>query len=196
MRTLLLVLFSFWLLPVQAQIAIIQFEGQQFGSGNRISWTVGRGNTCQDLEVQHSTDGMTFTTVYLYAGICGNANFDQTYNWIHSSPAANADNYYRIISATTVMTNTITIHYIPFGLDGFVLYPQPATTTVQLRLNNTNAGRYHIEVFDLSGKCVLDQEGITEPQVIITNPTGRPAVYLIRVTREGQEPKTQRLIFQ
>lgn len=195
MRSLFVLLFCLLLLPVSGQVEIVKFEGQQFGSGNRISWTVGRGNTCQDLEIQHSGDGLTFTTVFLYAGICGNANFDQTYNWIHPQPLANAPNYYRIITPNVIMTDTITVYFIPFSEAGFVIYPQPAIKEVQLRLDNTNAVRYQLELLDMNGKLVTRLENITETQVTIKNPVDRPATYLLRITREGQEPKSTVLVF-
>ena len=196
MRTLLLFVFITMLLPAKSQVALILFEGQQFGTGNRISWTVARGNTCQDIEVQHSANGQQFTTLYVYPGICGNTNFDQTYTWTHNQPIQNAANYYRIITPNAILTDTINVRYVAYNAQGFVLFPQPATSAVQLLLNNPNSDRFTLEVYDLHGNSLLHTENITESVITIHNPNGIPGVYLFRLTQEGQEPKTGKLIFR
>ncbi len=196
LRPLFLFLFTLVLLPAKGQISIIQFKGIQYGSGIRISWTVSRGNTCQDLEIQHSTDGINFTTAHYYPGICGNSNFDADYDWVHAQPAQGTDNYYRIISATTVMTDTVKVHFAPYNTFGFTLYPMPATYTMELFVNNPNAVPYRFELFDLQGKLIIDSGEFTGYSYTVNNPTGLPGAYTFRLTKAGTEAHGGSLFFR
>lgn len=196
LRPLLVLLFGLLVFPANAQLGIIRFEGIQYGAGIRVSWTVGRGNTCQDLEIQHSTDGVNFTTAHFYPGICGNANFDAAYNWVHEQPAQGKDNYYRIISATTVLTDTVNVFFAPYNKFGFTLYPMPATYTMQLFVDNPSAVPFRFELFDLQGKLILDSGEFTGYSYTINNPTGLPGAYTYRVTRAGTETHGGNLLFR
>ncbi|TND05543.1 MAG: hypothetical protein FD123_3623 [Bacteroidetes bacterium] len=196
MKSFLLSLFLlFAFLPGQAQVRLLAFEGEQLGSGIRISWTIGSGNTCQDLEIQHSADGVNFTQIYLYPGVCGNAGFDQSYNYTHTTPEKNASNYYRINAQTGVISEILSIRFITYGTLGYTLFPQPASGSANMLIDNPNSEKIILELFDLSGKKSGATFETTGGQLLITQPAEGPGMYIFRITRETGDPVTGKIIF-
>ncbi|MCT4622537.1 MAG: hypothetical protein N4A46_02855 [Schleiferiaceae bacterium] len=69
---------------------------EAIGEKVQLTWEVAAGNQCQNVELQHSIDGVSFSTFFTYAGICGDPNVTLSYNEAHGQPILNHANYYRV----------------------------------------------------------------------------------------------------
>jgi hypothetical protein len=195
MKKLLLLAFVLCGTFLHAQLAIIAFEAKQINNTVQLQWTVGRGNTCQDLEVQQSFDGIHFTTIYTYLGICGEATFDQTYSWTQQNPQLNTDNFYRLNTSTGVVSDTITLHIIGYNEQGFLLSPNPAQNETTLFFYNPANQNYQAELFTAEGKIVFTSEKTTGNFIRIARPAGPGATFFFRLIPENGETQTGRIQF-
>lgn len=180
---------------LHAQLAVIAFEAKQISNTVQLQWTVGRGNTCQDLEVQHSFDGIHFTTIYTYPGICGEATFDQTYSWTQQDPQQNSDNFYRLNTGTGVVSDTISLRIIGYNEQGFLISPNPAQSEASLFFYNPGNQTYQAELFTADGKLVFTSEKTTGNCIRISRPAANAATYFFRLIPENGEAKTGRIQF-
>lgn len=194
-RWLFFLVFSCSISSLPAQVVLLAFEGEQLGTGIRISWTIGQGNTCADLEIEHSTDGVSFSQVFLYPGVCGNANFDQSYSYTHPSPKENALNYYRIRSASQILSHVIEVRFIAYGAAGYTLFPQPATGSATLLVDNPSNSRLVLQLLDLRGQQVSEIQETQSGRFTVLRPQTGAGVYLFRVTKENGEEIRGRLLF-
>jgi Secretion system C-terminal sorting domain len=190
--SIFLFLFPFMM---KAQVAIIAFSGIQVKNEAQISWTIGRGNTCQDLEVQHSTDGVHFNTVYTYLGICGDASFDQSYSWTHSNPTLNSLNYYRLFAAPATISDTIQIEVIGYNENGYAVYPNPTREAATIYFQNPNNSAYRVSLVSLKGETVFLAENFTGTMLKIAHPEANGYYVLSIQSSDGNEFRT-RILFE
>lgn len=61
-----------------------------------IRWTMKAGVSCQSPQVQRSTNGQSFTTIYTFPGVCGGGQTEEDFNWIDQNPVQVGDSYYRL----------------------------------------------------------------------------------------------------
>jgi|GEM_PF-3615787 len=168
--------------PAFAQVDLLAFEGRQHGKGILLGWTIGRGNTCADLEIQHAGADLQFSTIYVYPGICGHADFEQSYTWKHGQPLSDAVNYYRIITGSGVLGDTIAVHFTSYNSQGYALVQLPNGQT-QLLLDNPNNKKFVLELFDLQGRRVHSLEG-EGGSILLPRPVQQQAVYVFKVEYE------------
>jgi len=65
-------------------------------SSVRVDFGISKGPSCNGYVIYHSTDSLNFYPVYTYPGICGDAQNDQHFSWLHQSPVQNSMNYYKV----------------------------------------------------------------------------------------------------
>ena len=196
MKKLLLCAFVLCGTFLHAQLAIIAFEAKQLNKEVQLQWTVGRGNTCQDLELQQSFDGINFTTIYTYLGICGDATFDQTYSWTQQNPQLNSENYYRLYTSTGVVSDTISLRIIGYNESGFLVSPNPAQNETTLFFYNPGNQSFYTELFNTEGKLVFTSEKTAGNFILIARPAAPTANYFFRLVPENGEAKTGTIQFQ
>ncbi|MBL7917304.1 MAG: T9SS type A sorting domain-containing protein [Bacteroidia bacterium] len=102
------------------------------------------GQSCPGYEILHSLDSINFLQIYNYAGLCGNQSTEENYSFVHSGPAPNQINYYKI-SIPGFETSTIRSIYVGEQAlrASIFLYPNPIINDNILRLKYYNfAGDY------------------------------------------------------
>ncbi|MGL5892370.1 MAG: T9SS type A sorting domain-containing protein [Bacteroidia bacterium] len=186
--------FTFFLLPlaVKAQVNILDFRANPAGDALNISWTIGPGNTCEDLEVQHSTDSANFTMLYLYAGVCGDATFSQQYSWTHNTPACNQKNFYRLYARTGGQLAVLSVTHTCLGAAGYRIVVRPDLQGIVVLTNLQQSPTRGFELFDLQGRIVV-KETLTEAETIIRLPAAAAGVFVYRIRRENGEIQTGRI---
>ncbi len=198
-RTYLLIVLALagFAIQLPAQLVIVAFNAQQLDRQVKLEWTVGRGNTCEDLEVQHSTDGQNFTTVFVYPGVCGEATFEQTYSWTQTSPVLNADNYYRLNSNTAgVLSDTISLRIVGYNDAGVLVAPNPAAEKTTLYFYNPANTPYYAELVDLQGKMVWRSGTTTGNTLQLFPPGGQSGLYYFRLIAESGESVSGPILFR
>ena len=101
---------------LKAQPLLIEnFTGTQFNNSIVINFTLVKGNTCSDTEVQRSTDGINFIVIYTIAGLCGSTQENVSYTITDNSPVPNSINYYRINLRSLGLSDIIKVRYIEIG---------------------------------------------------------------------------------
>lgn len=191
-KILLLFLFP---ATVSAQVNILDFRATPVGDELAISWTIGPGNTCEDLEVQHSTDSVNFTMLYLYAGVCGDATFSQQYSWTHTTPACGTKNYYRLFARTGGQLAVLGAAHTCLGNAGYRIFvsQQPKAFTLQLSLQKSQ--KWKLELTDAQGKIIHSQIYAAAEQTVVL-PALPSGVIIYRLTTESDEPFTGKLFFR
>ncbi|MCA6364432.1 MAG: T9SS type A sorting domain-containing protein [Bacteroidetes bacterium] len=178
-----------------AQVNILDFRATPVGDALSISWTIGPGNTCEDLEVQHSTDSVNFTMLYLYAGVCGDATFSQQYNWTHNTPACGVKNYYRLFARTGGQLAVLSTDHSCLGTAGYRIFlaQQPKALTLQLSLQKSP--EWKLELTDAQGKILHAQVYAGTEQTIVL-PALPSGVIIYRLTTERDDVFTGKLFFR
>jgi hypothetical protein len=192
MLRILLLAFLFPL-TAAAQVSILDFRANPAGDALNISWTIGPGNTCEDLEVQHSTDSVNFTMLYLYAGVCGDATFSQQYSWTHNTPACNQKNYYRLFARTGGQLAVLGVTHTCLGVAGFRITVRPDLQSIVVLANQQQSRTREFELFDLQGRIVVKQT-LTEAETIIRLPAAASGAFVYRMRRENGEMQSGRIV--
>ena len=150
-------LFFFLLLGIQpawSQINVESFTATQTGIEVKLDWVIGPGNTCADLEIQHSTDSVTFTTVFVYPGICGDATFSQSYSWTHAGPVCGTKNYYRVISMSGGTLAETSINVLCYGEAGILVSYDRISGALTVNTEVPVGQSWDISFFDLHGALI------------------------------------------
>ena len=119
----------------------------------QIAWQTLTGEAGESFTVEHSTDGINYTTLYTTSGR-GNSIAEETYNYTHLTPVEGA-NYYRIkqtdangsvtYSSTIIVINTCTNAPV-------IAYPNPAHEKLTLVMPGTE--KQAINVYNEQGQIV------------------------------------------
>ncbi len=75
----------------------------------------------------------------------------------------------------------------------YSVYPNPAVSTIYLKVDNKNLENLSFELYDISGKLLLKQKVNTdETPIAMENLT--PAIYFLKLIDNNQEVKTFKII--
>lgn len=180
---------------LHAQEALLKsFSAQQQDEDIIITWIIGKGNQCSDVEVQHSTDSVNFTVVYSYPGICGSNDESVSYSWLHTDPLPGKKNYYRI-TLPGGYSQVVKVDHHSFENKGYVATPVPATGPVTIFFRNSENTPHTLVLFDVSGREVQKITGITSGAVTIHRTFLRKGIYLFRLFDNASKVISGKIIF-
>ena len=154
-------------------------------------WRVNAGSSCQNIELQHSTNGSDFKTYDVYSGICGDPEFETTYERTHSSPISGQRNYYRL---KINQGHTKTVDVIVPNLGEMIILPHPVTNTSEIIFEGVDDS-YQLNVFNLMGELVFQRPITGNDRIYISKNDIRQGSYIIVLT-DGNRYYTERLIVQ
>jgi hypothetical protein len=179
-----MIVFLFFALPagLHAQDALLQsFSARQQDEDVLIKWVIGQGNQCSDVEIQHSTDSVSFTVVYTYPGICGSNDEAATYTWVHTHPVPDSKNHYRLNFPASGFSDVITVHHHSYEGTGYVAAPSPSSGPVTIYFRNSQNTRHTLILFDVNGREVTRIDDIVLSEVTIERALLRPGTYFFRL---------------
>ena len=161
-------------------LSFLKISIEKIGTHVQIDWTVAAGNQCQDLEIQHSLDGVNFETVYTYAGICGDPNVTLSYAYAHSEPILNHANYYRIKVNQDI---TETFRTFISGKDQLNLLTDFNKGLTQIDFQD-RGGPVAVSVLDFNGRVIYNSnyENALEP---IYLPSLNISPFIIQLEQNG-----------
>lgn len=169
-------------------LSFINTNASLQNGGVAINWTTGNEKNVKNYIVEHSTDGITFSSI----GIPVNANnlSSGEYNSLDASPASGA-NYYRIratdLDGKTTLSDVMKVTAANVQI-AVSLYPNPATASnINLKISGQQQGDYSITVMTSFGSIVHRQTErlSTSGQLIKVTPTQRLPKGVYRVEISG-----------
>jgi hypothetical protein len=152
----LITLFLFSFSQSKAQF-LASFFALQHNESIELSITIAGGNTCNGITILRSADGIIFTPIGGIAGVCGSSTEDVFYSFTDPDPLPNRLNYYRLDLITLGYTSIINIHFLDFGKQELLFYPNPVLDKASVYLKAS--------VSDVSSYSIVDRFGIVLKKV-------------------------------
>jgi hypothetical protein len=135
--------------PMLGGFSVFEYQGEVY-----LSWTIVRGNTCNGIQIERSSNNQFFDVIGDIPGICGSADFDQSYDWIDRSPLSNSTNYYRLELGFNGHSESISVEVISLPEGGYQVRPNPMTNNGLIYFRNSSGRPHQLEIFELSGRPV------------------------------------------
>ena len=156
------------------------------------SWTTASEANVDHFEIQHSTNGLDFTTIGKVAAK-GNSQTSNDYAFMHLRPS-NGINYYRLkINDLDGKFDYSAVESVSVNGDNFefTIYPNPLMANGELTIKTGFDAPYSLAVSDASGRVVMQRDNLTGTTVL---PTSFPAgIYMYRIDA-GEKVLSGRLV--
>lgn len=162
MRLVLLFLLFFAPLPLPAQEAgdtlFSGFNLQSNSGGITVAFTVKGGIQCTGVVIERSADGLLYSPLYEFPGVCGNPGTDASYDFLDPQPRPNRVNYYRLsIGGSGLYTSAKSIFHFSVDEQALVIVPNPCSTCT-LRFPNEKSENCLLQVHTSSGVLLLEAQ--------------------------------------
>lgn len=152
--TLFVLIFSSTFLVAQNKNQVFNFRGVPVGNAINVYWTIGAGNVCYDVTLEHSIDSFLFSPIFVLPGICGDSGFEENYNFTHPSPTNNARNYYRLNLGGGVVTDAIGIYFSADGNLDYRIVPHPVDYRSRIIISEAPTSEMYLQIYDLRGHLI------------------------------------------
>ena len=167
-------------------VDIIFFSGKLIGDQVKLEWVAENEINFSHFEIERSTNGTRYATI-------GNIKAANLHNYTFND---NADAirgqrvYYRIKKVDKdgrfKYSEVFTLH-IPNNTK-FSVYPNPATTYMQLQMNRTVNGNVTIQVADALGKVLQQQSmNVNGSNIRLSTATLSSGTYLVKLIYNGEQ---------
>ncbi|MFT5777195.1 MAG: hypothetical protein ACI837_000126 [Crocinitomicaceae bacterium] len=167
----------------QLESVIPNFSASEFNGKVLLNWAITQGNTCNGIEILHSTDSINFVKIGSIEGICGGSEEIYHYEHTDNNPEKNITNYYRLQLGGVGYSWIISLHIIDPGENNYRIGPNPLNETSLLHLTNDNHALLTLNVYNLSG-VHLKELTTTSPVFELSKNDFGTGKYLFLVTRE------------
>lgn len=145
---------------------ISDFSLAQSGSSVTTHFTLRAGSVCSGYSVMHSRDSITFLEVVSHNASCGTTGADEFYSDVHSTPAPNQFNYYKI-QLTTFESSPVKKIWVGSGASQYLMiFPNPVNplnNAVTFSIPGISGLRVQGFVRDIRGFEWLFVDEITKP---------------------------------
>ena len=185
-------------------LEIISFTGRLIDDQKvLLEWKTANEEDVENFIVQHSSDGISYSTIGIKKAKGNNQNGFFSYDLFHLRPVRGI-NYYRLktmdIDGSTMLSKIVEIT-IKNNLDGLVMFPNPTTGIVTLQLpafiGFTDQADLQIQLYDGLHHLVKEFDiSAVNNQMIDVDLSGLiPAAYTIRI-RHGSNIFNELLIIE
>ncbi|WP_295666648.1 putative Ig domain-containing protein [uncultured Mucilaginibacter sp.] len=139
-------------------VHLLNFGATKVANGDEVLWTTENEQNYTNFAVERSTDGGS--TFNVLGGVP--ASGIGSYSLLDKTPVLGA-NAYRLkmtdLNGTVTYSNVVTIMYANTGnqiaTNGFILYPNPTSGPMNLKMNQINAGQaYTIQIINNLGAVI------------------------------------------
>jgi len=174
-------------------VSLISFTAQKENQIAVLSWSTAEEINSDRFEVEHSLNGKNWQKIGSVAAK-GNSSNTQWYSFTDNDPA-NGSNLYRLRivdrDGTFEITRAKSLTF-DIGIET-VVYPNPVTERLLLKTSDLSRIR-RVELYDASGKSVLESETVTASGIDVKGlPTG---LYVIKVTRTNGSTDSFKIVKQ
>jgi hypothetical protein len=180
---------------VTLPVTLVSFSAVAQGKNASVSWQSGSEINTKSFELQRSTDGNKFSTIYTLQ--TGHSGSGREYSFMDKS-IPQGSNYYRLkITDADGSFAYSKIAKVISSLNGFVItnvYPKPASSQLSITWNAPHAGNTTANVYDFSGRKLVSQQMTTNTGMnyyrlqVGTLPKG---AYLLKLEKDGETVVTE-----
>lgn len=182
-RAILIFLTVFSILKLNAQTFDYTFPQPIISdSGIDVRWVINAGSTCEGMEVEHGTDTSSLTKIHEVFGVCGSANFDIPYRFLHENPVPNQVNYYRIKFGKFDLSQINEVFLLSVSV---LVKPNPGDGAFKLFFENPERQEVKIEVFEFNGK-LISSFSTNDSRALIDLQLHANGVYVYRLVSNSQ----------
>ncbi len=131
-----------------------EFELVHVNNEVSIFFTIGKGYTCNGIDILRSNDGITFESIGDISGVCGSITSPISYSFVDNQPIQNKTSYYKLNLGGLGFSETKSITVLSTTDIGYILTPNPIQESGVVHFSNVNNEMFEILIVDLSGHLV------------------------------------------
>ncbi len=144
-------------------VSILNFSGYKDGARNQLLWTTSSEQNNRGFEVQRSTDGINYTALGFVNTLALGGNSTTQLNYAYTdNNVTGSRQYYRLrqvnFDGNSKFSNIVLIKGdkpVSLTIDG--LFPNPASSMVNVLIAAPNKDKVTLIITDISGRTVLQQ---------------------------------------
>lgn len=180
----------FWTLLIgsiafsQNESVVSGFTASEHNGKVLLSWSIREGNTCNGIEIFHSTDSITFYKIGDIEGICGSDNASISYKFTDKTPELNESNYYKLSLGSVGAMWVTKIDLVDLNGGTSLVYPNPITKSGKLTFQNSNKSLVRLSVYSANGREMFI-DFTSEEEFEIQTERLTPGVYYYKLSGEG-----------
>ena len=173
-------------------VTFAKFYGEQSGNVNKLYWVTTEEINNAGFEVEHSTDGITFSDLSFVQTntATGNSYGNLNYQYTDANPYK-GNNYYRLKQVDkdghSTYSAIVSINCNNYKLMSVTAYPNPMKqgSSLSLHLSGIPSGSYEISMMDMNGVKIFSSNmmynGIDNAVVPATNTWLPKGLYIIQL---------------
>lgn len=179
-------------------LIINQFNGNYDDGFIQLGWNTYSEINIDHFDVERSTDGINFRQVGRVTTVSGQLNSNINYRYLDIT-APRGTNYYRLAmvdnNGNYTYSKSIMVNVDIKGISVMIVYPNPFSRRVQIRINSDKAEKVAINIINSSGVLMSTQEAHThvgDNNIAISRVDNLPGgVYYIEVVSSTRSLKTK-----
>jgi hypothetical protein len=179
-------------------LIINQFNGNYADGLIQLGWNTYSEINIDHFDVERSTDGTNFRQIGRVTTVSGQLNSNINYNYLDIT-AQRGTNYYRLAmvdnNGNYTYSKSIMVNVDIKGISVMIVYPNPFSRRVQIRVNADKAEKVAINIINSNGVLMSTQEAHTQVgdnNIAISKVDALPGgVYYIQVVSSTRSLKTK-----
>lgn len=179
-------------------LIINQFNGNYSDGMIQLAWNTYSEINIEYFDVERSTDGINFRQIGKVNTASGQLNSNTNYNYLDIT-AQRGTNYYRLAmvdnNGNYTYSKTIMLNVDVKGISVMIVYPNPFSRRVQIRVTSDKAEKVAINIINSNGVLMSTQEAHTQVgdnNITIQKVDALPGgVYYIEVASSTRSLKTK-----
>jgi hypothetical protein len=179
-------------------LIINQFNGSYADGLIQLGWSTYSEINIDHFDVERSTDGINFRKISKIAAASGQLNSNTNYNFLDIT-AQRGTNYYRLAmidnNGNYVYSKSIMLNVDIKGISVMIVYPNPFSRRVQIRVNSDLAEKVAINILNNNGVLMSSQQAQTQVgdnNITISKVDALPGgIYYIEVVSSTRSLKTK-----
>ena len=179
-------------------LIINQFNGNYSDGFIQLGWSTYSEINVDHFDVERSTDGVNFRQIGRTTSAGGQLSSNMNYNYLDIT-ADRGNNYYRLaivdINGNYTYSKSIMLNVDVKGISVMIVYPNPFSRRVKIRVNCDKAEKVKINVLNSNGillSSMDDQTNVGDNNIDITRVESLPGgVYFIEVVSSTRSLKTR-----
>jgi len=179
-------------------LIINQFSGNYADGIIQLGWSTYSEINIEHFDIERSTDGNNFRQIGKVNTASGQLNSNASYNYIDIT-AQRGTNYYRLAmvdnNGNYTYSKTIMVNVDIKGISVMVVYPNPFSKRVQIRVNSDKAEKVAINIINSNGVLMSSQDAQTQVgdnNININKVDALPGgIYYIEVVSSTRSLKTK-----
>jgi hypothetical protein len=165
---------------------LVVYEVTEIDGAIQVEWVMQGGNTCNGQDVERSSNGTEFASVFHIEGICGDANIAVPYRFIDRTPPELSIVYYRIKLGFDGYSSVKTVLYTQLNTTDQRFYPSPMREAATLVLRVPVATPIDLRIWDAGGRLVHERIKVPGPSVEIRIPDLASGAYSYQAIADGR----------